>query len=241
VAFCLSWIWWVTFIVSIVGLVLFQIPWCCRQKEGVQYGSATTAGVMALCHLGVAIYLLIVFSDKTWCEPFTSVAFKDWRPENDWCREEVWATIAFVCAALWAGACGCLFHFVRSGRHAKCEKKYSGGSSNSVEEVELEAVGATKAAAAGPVVTDAAVLVSEPVGNNKVNDIRRSFGLDLFPYQQKGWQTLGSYSNFGSSYCWRNWKESCSPRICSRILTTIVLVLLPFSKEARAALSRRST
>jgi heme/copper-type cytochrome/quinol oxidase subunit 2 len=170
VVFFLSWIWWATFIISIVGWVMFQIPWCCRQNGGVQYGSATAAGVTALCHLGIGIYLLIVFSDKTWCEPFTFVSLKDYFPESDRCREEVWATIASVCAALWAGACGCLVYFVRSGRDAKWKKMHSGDSTNNIEEVELEAVGATTAAAAGPVVADAAVAVSEPVGNNKVDD-----------------------------------------------------------------------
>jgi len=172
VAFFLSWIWWATMIISISGLVLYQVLWCCRQGGGPLYGYGTAAGVCSLASLGVGIYLLVVFSDKTWCEPFTFYAYKwddDYAPGNDYCREEVWATIAFVCAALWAGACGCLVYFVRSGRHAKWEEKHAGGSTNNDEEVELEAVGATTGA--GPVVADAAVVVSEPPVGNKVDDV----------------------------------------------------------------------
>jgi hypothetical protein len=171
VAFFLSWIWWATMIISITGLVLYQVLWCCRQRGGPLYGYGTAAGVCFLASLGSGIYLLVVYSDKTWCEPFTFYAFEwDDGSPSDFCREEVWATIAFVCAALWAGACGCLVYFVRSGRHAKWEKKHSGDSTNNIEVVELEAVGATTAAA-GPVVVDAAVVVSEPPVGNKVDDV----------------------------------------------------------------------
>jgi hypothetical protein len=90
-------------------------------------------------------------------------SYKTHRHNNDYCKEEVWGTIAIVCAVLWAGACGCLVHFIRSGRHYKWEKKHSGDSTNNVEEVELEAVGAPAVAAAGPVIKDAAVVVPEPV------------------------------------------------------------------------------
>jgi hypothetical protein len=175
VAVFFSWAWWLTFIISIVGMVLIQIPWCCRQRGGFLYGSAAAAGVTALCSLGAGVYVLVAFRlpKKNSCEPWSLSAMYD--DDDDWfdddlytskdsdnCREEVWGTIALVCTALWAAAFGCLVHFVKSGRHAKWEKQHSGCDNNGV--MELEAVGG---ASADPVVTDAAV-VSEPVG--KVDD-----------------------------------------------------------------------
>jgi hypothetical protein len=184
VAFCLSWIWWATMIIGITGLVLYQVLWCCRQRGGALYGYAAAVGVSSLASLGVGIYALIFWRGYALiCEPFTfhtSMIHYDVPPPelqglidgspSDFCREEVWATIAFVCAALWAGACVCLVYFVKSGRHAEWEKKHSAGCDNDNDDaVESETVGA--ATAAGPVfVADALMVVSKPVGN-KVDDV----------------------------------------------------------------------
>ena len=52
---------------------------------------------------------------------------------NDNCNEGAWATVAFVCAALWFAVAGCILHFVKSGRHAKWEEQLS-KSNNSDDE-----------------------------------------------------------------------------------------------------------
>jgi hypothetical protein len=165
IAVFFSWVWWVSFIISIVGLVLYQVPWCCRQNGGPLYASAAAAGVTALCHLGAGIYVLVAFRypKKSSCSPFDFYSYKSDYHNNDYCREEVWGTIAFVCTALWAAAFGCLVHFVRSGRHYKWEKQHSPDCDDNNGEVELEAAGAA-VVSAGPVIADAAVVVPEPVG-----------------------------------------------------------------------------
>jgi len=154
VAVFFSWVWWVSFIISFVGLVLYQVLWCCRQNGGSLYGSAAAAGVTALSHLGAGIYVLVAFRfpKKSFCSPFDLWSTKSDYHNNDYCREKLWATIAFVCTALWAAAFACLVHFVRSGRHAKWEKQHSPGCDDDDNEVELEAVGAAAAAAAAVVV-----------------------------------------------------------------------------------------
>jgi len=219
VAMFFSWLWRPTFIINSVGLVMFQVPWFCRQTEGLAQGSAAVAVLTAMCQLGVGIYVLVAFrwwpTRTVMCEPFSLRSYREYDggydieygyvPE-DYCREEVcgtiaivcavlwtaafgclvrcirsgchakwekkhWVTMAIVCTVLWAGACGCLVYFIRSGRHAKWEEKHSGDGANNdvLEEVELEAVLGATTAAEGPVVADAAVVVSEPV--SKIDDI----------------------------------------------------------------------
>jgi Zn-dependent protease with chaperone function len=160
-----SWIWWVTFIISIVGLVMFQVPWFCRQTEGLLYGSAAVAGLTALCQLGLGIYVLVAwnFPEKSNCEAFSLYSSSSWI--NDSCQEEIWGTIAIVCAVLWAATFGCLVHFIRTGRHAKWEEKHSGCDDNNGE-VEaagvayLDAIDSVVAAEAAPVFAEAEVVAA---------------------------------------------------------------------------------
>jgi len=165
VALFLSWIWWVTFIISIVGMVLYQVPWCCRQNGGALFGSAMAAALAAAGSLGVGIYILIVWRNKTWCYPFDF--WTDDYPGTDYCQEETWGSIAFVCGFLWAAASGCMIYFVKSGRHAKWEDKHSGSTpATATAAIELEAV----ETAVSPVAEAAAAVVEEePTG--KVDDV----------------------------------------------------------------------
>jgi len=168
VALFLSWIWWVTFLVSIVGMVLYQVPWCCRQNAGALFGSAMAAALAAAGSLTVAIYVLVAWRNRTWCNPFVFLS-DDYPFDNsyyDYCQEEAWGSIAFVCAFLWAAASGCMMYFVFSGRHAKWEGKHSGSASTTAPSaIELEAV----ETAASPVAEAAAAVVEEPTG--KVDDV----------------------------------------------------------------------
>jgi len=49
VAIFFSWVWWPTFMISIVGFLMFQVPWFCRQKEGILHSSAADGAVSAGC------------------------------------------------------------------------------------------------------------------------------------------------------------------------------------------------
>jgi hypothetical protein len=123
-AFCVSWIWWATFIANIAALVMFQLPWCCRQNSGSLYGSAAVAFFNALAMIGLGIYVLVVWKDVSDCVPFYGYTYTSSSFYNDYCHEEAWGAIALVCAFLWGAAAVCMFCFVKSGRHALWEKRH---------------------------------------------------------------------------------------------------------------------
>jgi len=144
IATMLSWVWWVTFAVSIIGMVLFQILFCMRCRSGPIYGMVLVGVLSSLASLGIGIYVLTEWEFVTDCESFhlwtsTSYQHKDTNFEDDdlaalifetfktfdTCREGFWAGISFACSALWAVSAICLLYFVKSGRYTQCEKKYS--------------------------------------------------------------------------------------------------------------------
>lgn len=176
VAVFLSWVWWVTFIISIIGMAIFQVFWCARMRSTPIYGHVVIAGITSAMSLGAGIYVLVAWKRKRYCEPFVFYT-NDWYydddkyvwPNEDNCLEKTWFIIALLCALLWAASAACLFYFVKSGRHAKWEDKHSGTiNSNGSPAVELAA---TSARAEGDattgegevVVADAAVLQSVKV------------------------------------------------------------------------------
>jgi len=134
-------------------MILFQILWCVRMRGGIFYGQAVIAGLTALAHLILALYVLVTWKRKRWCDPwFMCSSVGDWEQPNpsvyhyhDHCREKTWFAIAFVCALLWAVATFCTVWFVESGRYDKWEKKWVPSSScdtpaEDEEEVELGAM-----------------------------------------------------------------------------------------------------
>jgi len=225
IATLLSWIWWPQLILSMVGLILSQVFWFCRQQKSMVYVTAVVAVLASLVSLGVGIWSLIVlrdygecgvfvfwtsytfeqmvedrydspydlalwmgdycfydldgddysddqrysfnpnwqssdspyervcgymieykqdmyddslddafyvddmfFFDDKFMDTYNSTFLKDeqfYRDNNDYCNESAWASIAFVCAILWAGSAACLLHFVCSGMHAKWEEMHS--------------------------------------------------------------------------------------------------------------------
>ena len=61
-ALVFSWIWWVTFLVNIVGFVMFQLPWCCRQRPADIYASVGIAMLNMAMMIGLGIYVFVVWS-----------------------------------------------------------------------------------------------------------------------------------------------------------------------------------
>jgi hypothetical protein len=142
IAFLISWLWWVTFIVGLISLVLLQLVWCCRQSKiglFVSVGITTLAGVT--CTIA-GIVMIVFWKDQSYCSPWT---LTDWDADNwknsnysynyddyvptfvptfsDYCSEGSWAVVAFVTATLWFSTAGCILYFVGSGRYAKWEEK----------------------------------------------------------------------------------------------------------------------
>jgi len=154
VAFGVSWVWWVTFIISLVGMATFQILWCCRSGKAMIYSFAVIAGVCSLAEVGVGIFALVVLSKAKNCNPFI-MYFEIPSDDSYWynyCNEVAWASVAFVGAAFWAASAICLFVFAWSGQHARLEEKHAkkaGGKAHSLP-TNLELVGASLEAKAGP-------------------------------------------------------------------------------------------
>jgi len=128
----ISWIWWLTFSLGMLGMVLFQLLWCTRMSSSAIYGHVAIASITSVINLLVAIYVIVAWRDRNGCFPFSLMADDD---SYDWsyyydCTEKVWFVIALICALMWATAAACLFYFVKSGRHAKWEKKFLPSSNN---------------------------------------------------------------------------------------------------------------
>jgi len=148
VAFLISWIWWVSFTISVAALVLHQIIWCCRQSRMGLITAHIVSVVAALMCIFAGIFLLIFRKSAWWCAPFTLQSYDDdddddytfffdddWSDDvdifiidDDWsydvCYEKAYAAVAFVDAGLWLGAALFTISFVTSGRYAKWEATY---------------------------------------------------------------------------------------------------------------------
>ena len=170
-AVSVSWVWWVTFIISSLGMAAFQILWCCRNGKAMIYGFAVIAGVCSLAEVGVGIFALVVLRKARGCEAFNMdfygtdrrvlshvdddryfTSFSDY----DDCNEAAWASVAFVGATFWAASAICMFVFAWSGQHALLEEKHAKKAGG---EAILEA--GPSAEEGGEPAIETAVLVSE--------------------------------------------------------------------------------
>ena len=137
-AFLISWVWWVTFAIGLIALLLLQIIWCCRQTKAGFLASAAVSALAALMCVVSGIIMLVAWKDATWCDPFIFINqdmgddYYNHNRDRDYCQEGAWATVAFVSGALWFAVTGCIIYFLKSGRHTKweeklCNSKNSGG------------------------------------------------------------------------------------------------------------------
>lgn len=123
VAFLISWVWWVTFAIGLIALLLLQIIWCYRQNKDIFLllaSAAVSALAFLMCVLS-GIYILVVWKDVAWCGVFVLESDDDYLDDD--CEEGAWATVSFVSGVLWFAVTGCILYFVKSGRHAKWEEK----------------------------------------------------------------------------------------------------------------------
>lgn len=125
-----AWVWWATGIVNIVGMLLFQIPWCCRQRRGAMYFMVAVGALTSLSMISLGLYILFDLQYASECYAFSGDIEYG---KKDWCNEILWASIAFVCAVIWGAATHCMLVFVGTGRHAKWEKYHSTNVEDSTE------------------------------------------------------------------------------------------------------------
>jgi hypothetical protein len=112
VAFCMSWIWWVTLLLSAPLMVMLQVVWCCRMKKGGLTAAGILSTLSALGSLFAGIWILIKWKDNAFCYVIVLTIDDDDVYDDDYCLEVAWAVVAFINFALFAVAAYCLFHFV---------------------------------------------------------------------------------------------------------------------------------
>jgi len=198
VAFLVSWIWWVTFLIGLGCMATLQIMWCCRpNKIGVLASSGLAVLASAMCFVA-GIIMLVLWKDKRYCEVFVfdgSGSYDDdysgsyysnyYLTPNpayehpDYCREGAWSIVAFVTGIMWFAVAGCIFYFVKSGRHAKWEAKFDCDNNNdndaTATAIEMGAVSATAtptiATATGEIVPPPAVDVAVAAADTVLPEI----------------------------------------------------------------------
>jgi len=114
-AFALTLIWWwTTFLIglsALIGMIVFQLLWCCRQTSSTLYIFTVVAGLCSIAAIGRGIFIVMETND--YYDVF-----------------DVMSLFLFVCGFLWATIACFTFCFVKSGRHALMEEKYRGNSNN---------------------------------------------------------------------------------------------------------------
>eukprot|EP00537_Pseudo-nitzschia_pungens_P008097 CAMPEP_0172356614 /NCGR_PEP_ID=MMETSP1060-20121228/1005_1 /TAXON_ID=37318 /ORGANISM="Pseudo-nitzschia pungens, Strain cf. cingulata" /LENGTH=267 /DNA_ID=CAMNT_0013076839 /DNA_START=124 /DNA_END=927 /DNA_ORIENTATION=+ len=161
VAVLMSWFWWVTFIISIIAMVILQVLWCCRQRRALFLTMSVVSAIAAIMCAFSGGFFLIVWKRTEYCYPFIwefddyfynpyddyiynpydDDAFEQFTSmQYDGCNEKVWASVAFLTGILWLAVTGCIIAFVCTGRYAKWERKWektqgsgSGGGSEAPE------------------------------------------------------------------------------------------------------------
>mmetsp|Transcript_42479 Transcript_42479/g.43257 ORF Transcript_42479/g.43257 Transcript_42479/m.43257 type:complete len:246 (-) Transcript_42479:164-901(-) len=137
VAFLISWIWAVTFFVGGLCFVLLQVIWYCRQNKIGLYVSAGVSTFAAVLCTIAGIVMIVGWKDKVNCKVWMLTGDDDYTKyynddeywgdkagtRRDYCEEDIWATVAFVTAALWFITTGCILYFVKSGRYTRWEEK----------------------------------------------------------------------------------------------------------------------
>jgi hypothetical protein len=142
IAFCMSWIWWVTFLLSAPLMFMLQAVWCCRMKKGGLRAAGILSTLSALGSLFAGIWILIKWKNEKWCEVFV-LTNDDYDADYyydyynyDNCREVAWAVVAFINFALFAVAAHCLFHFV----HYRFDKVLAAAGEEQEDESDTAAI-----------------------------------------------------------------------------------------------------
>jgi len=119
---CLSWI---GFIISLVGVLPFQMLWCRRQHKSTLSTLALIAGVCSVTFFSFGIYYTIdtsMFCNHDNLYVFLLESYGANNRVEDHCPTHIWAGLSFSCGVLWALAMGCILYFIKSGRYAKFEE-----------------------------------------------------------------------------------------------------------------------
>mmetsp|Transcript_7097 Transcript_7097/g.17313 ORF Transcript_7097/g.17313 Transcript_7097/m.17313 type:complete len:234 (-) Transcript_7097:605-1306(-) len=134
-----SWTWWVTFVLSAIGMALMQTIWCFRQTRCNALLLATVASVCAGASLAFGVYVATEWSKHGRCAIFLGTTWNlddddpfehdEWK-HSDHCPEKRWAAVSVTCGLVWIAVAVCILVFVFGGRHAALEACYERNNGN---------------------------------------------------------------------------------------------------------------
>lgn len=161
VALAIAWVWWVSFAIGLIALVLLQIIWCCRMSKAGIIAAHAIAVVASLACFFAGIFLIVERKDAGWCDVFTleQGGYYNGYGSDDYCPEKIWAGISFVDAILWLATAHFTIMFLRTGRYDKWEAKFRPVGSNNDDDTRDAAAVATVVEMGN---TDTAVVPVEP-------------------------------------------------------------------------------
>jgi hypothetical protein len=117
VAFCISWIWWVTFAIGAPAMLVLQVAWCCKMTKCGLTAAAVLSSLTALSCFFAGVWMILQWKNDYWCHVFVVTQDDDYAWYDADCPEVAWAVVAFVDCALWTVTAYCIFYFVNSGRY----------------------------------------------------------------------------------------------------------------------------
>lgn len=132
---CLS---WVSFIISLLGSLPFQMFWCHRQQKSTLSTVALIAGVCSLSFFCLGLYYMI--NNTILCNPnnlyviLLETIGVDSRVE-DHCPTHIWVGLSFSSGVLWTIAAGCIIYFLKSGRYDKFEEIHNKSERKRIREI----------------------------------------------------------------------------------------------------------
>ena len=130
-AWMLSWVWFATFSISLLTMLLYQSLWFRRQKQCNLIFYAVLAILAGGTSIYNGIYVQNNWKNSNSCTPFFRVTNANPFLEAGNCHETFFASISFACAGLWLAASTCIITFVVSGAHSKLEAKFCVDSTDS--------------------------------------------------------------------------------------------------------------
>jgi hypothetical protein len=174
VAFCVSWIFWGSFIICLGALVAHQVIWCMRQSKSGLIAAQVVSFLASISCIAVGVWVWIYRRNSFWCVPFTLISDDDdyvYEDDDDWCPERAYASVAWVSAALWLAAAGFTFAFMCTGRHAKWEAKHNTqAEATAIEMGNVESAPAAATAAAVTPVEVSSMTFVPPEAKAKVDE-----------------------------------------------------------------------
>ena len=134
IAFLISFVWWLPWLIGFITFIMMQIIWCCRMKSG---GLITLGILNCLCGLlsvGAAIYIFKEWRYDTWCNVWRlrlrDYEYPTYYDDNDdiynygyrgyvSCNYRAWAIVELIGAVFWFVAAFGPLYYVASGKLRK--------------------------------------------------------------------------------------------------------------------------